>query len=80
MVEKRLVDKEEALEYAKKKGLHYSEVSAKTDEGISELFRDALEDCIDFIKEKKDDSRKKTVTIEQNKKNTSQNNKKCCGN
>ena len=45
----RVISKEEAEEYAKENNMYYLEVSAKTGEGIKELFDDATNKVMDKI-------------------------------
>jgi len=46
LIDKEEVSEEEAIEYAKEKGIKYYRVSAKTGEGVNELFEDIVNSLI----------------------------------
>ena len=49
LVEKRIISREEAEKYAEKNNISYFEVSAKTGEGVAEMFNNITKGTIDKI-------------------------------
>jgi small GTP-binding protein len=79
--DKRVVDKEEAEKYSQENNMAYFEVSAKTGEGIKELFDEASEKIMDKILEKgqkEDDEEDKARFSFINTDDFKEKEKKCC--
>lgn len=75
----RVITIEEAKEYAKKLDVPYFEVSAKSGEGIKELFDDIIKKIMDKIKSNDlDEIEEKIRTSFLEKDNFTQKDKKCC--
>ena len=80
LTEKRVISREEGEKYALDNNINYSEVSAKTGEGILDLFNDITKGSMDKIfsanGENNDD--KKQIYAYLDNKNLKKRKKKCC--
>ncbi len=78
--DKRVVAREEGEKYANENNINYFEVSAKTGEGIAEMFNDITKGTIDKIfKENQDNIEdKKQIYAYLDNKNSGKKKKKCC--
>ncbi len=78
--DKRVVAREEGEKYANENNINYFEVSAKTGEGIAEMFNDITKGTIDKIfKENQDNIEdKKQIYAYLDNKNSCKKKKKCC--
>ena len=78
--EKRVVTREEAEKYAEDNNINYIEVSAKTGEGILDLFNEVTKGTMDkvFNDQDNNEDKEKIKTYLDTNNNRKRKKKKCC--